>query len=321
MYATLIYIRLKQLSRQGKSSVFMYVLLGLIALFVCAATVVYFNKSGSLAKASGLCLGLILMVTSVHFSREDRSFVYHHIYHPKVNLLTEYLFFTSPVLVGLLFTSYWWFVIPIISFLGVISVITYQTANRTGFLFISKLIPASNFEWIGGLRKQLVILAILYVLALAFIWVRILPLVLLWLVTTLIMSFYNHAEGIDLLRANHDNAKKLLRKKFTHHALLLVVLYFPIALGNAFFNQGFVLINGLFLILQVFMLCFAIAFKYANYQPNQYNQGNIITSLVAFGGIVPFMIPLPAIMAVSYYFKAIENLQTYFNDQHQQPSC
>lgn len=314
MYVTLINVHLKQLAHQGKSKTFIYVLLGLMACVVFGLSYLFFNQTAAFVHVAAVCFGLMLIVLSVHVARADRHFVYHHIPHPELNFFTAYVFFTAPVLLGLLLSKFWWLVFVVFLCFGLISSVKYQSVNRTRFLFISKLIPASNFEWIGGWRKQFVPLLLLYLLALSLVWVRILPLVLLWFITTTIMSFYNDAEGINVLKANHTSAKKILYAKFKNHAFLMLVLYLPVAILNAIFNEGFVLINMVFLLLQVIILWFAIAYKYANFQPGTNHQGSIITAIVAFGGIVPFMIPVPAVMAINYYFKALENLQTYFND-------
>lgn len=314
MYVTLINVHLKQLAQQGKSKTFIYVMLGLLACAVFSLSFLFFKLSTSFVQVAAFCFGLILIVLSVHVTRADRHFVYHHIPHPELNFFNVYVFFTAPVLFGLLLSKFWWLVFVVFLCFGLMSSIKFQSVNRTRFLFISKLIPASNFEWVGGWRKQFVPLLLLYLLALSLVWIRILPLVLLWFITTTMMSFYNDAESINVLKANYTSAKKFLYAKFKNHAFLMLVLYLPVTILNAILNDGFVLINMVFLLLQVIMLWFAIACKYANYQPGTNHQGSIITAIVAFGGIVPFMIPVPAVMAINYYFKALENLQTYFND-------
>jgi hypothetical protein len=86
----------------------------------------------------------------------------------------------------------------------------------------------------------------------------------------------------------------------------------PILAFNTFFHPGMWLVNFLFLLVQISMLVFAIAYKYSSYKPNEdAGKNNIVLSLVSAGSVFPFFLPVPTIMAIVYFPKAIKNLNRF----------
>ncbi len=154
-----------------------------------------------------------------------------------------------------------------------------------------------------------------YLLAVAFCWFRILPLFLLWFLTTMIISFYSECESIQVLRESGETPGKFLLHKLYRHSRYIIILYTPLILINTIFNPGYLLINLLFVPVQVALVCFAIGLKYSSYRPNTMQTGNnILLTIIAFLVALPYLLPLPAVLSLVYFYKARNNLKYYLND-------
>jgi hypothetical protein len=311
MATALIRIRLKQLARQSTNSAFMYGLLLIVSALVAGVCFIGYSDAQI---TPVVCGAVILVVVSMHFSRSDSLFVYRQLAQPQQAIFMEYLFFTAPLSIPALLTPHWYCSFIITALLYAIAQIKHQKKQRVRLKKLSAVISPSHFELLSGFRKSLFPVLICYILAFAFSWVRILPLFFLWLITVQIMSFYSRSEPLEMLRANDKPAAVLLRSKLLRHSMIIAILYLPVAILNACFVEDFWWINLLVLALQVTLICFAICYKYSVYRPKTSDNGSILFGLVAFSGIVPVLLPVPAIMCMSYYFRARQNLNDYLND-------
>ena len=191
----------------------------------------------------------------------------------------------------------------------------YRFKQKTYFKNIGAVILPSNFEWISGFRKSFFYLIPIYILALAFCWVRIFPLFLLWFVTVTIASFYQECEPLQILKEGSMSPQKFLKRKMIQHSKMLFLLYAPVLIANTVFNTGNWFVNLLFIPTQIALLCFSICLKYSNYYPNKnLIMNNMILALVSVGSIIPYFLPVPLLMAFDYYSKAKNNLKNYLND-------
>jgi hypothetical protein len=311
MVGTLVHIRIRQLGRQSKSPSFIYVLLAAVSAGVAYVS---YTASHNLDTAWIITGLLASVITLLHSSRADSDFVYHHIARPQAAIVTEYLVCSVPVWLPVLFTQQWYCALFFAGWAAGLSFLRINRRQKTRFKQLSSVIAPADFELLSGSRKQMIPLTVCYVAALAFAWVKVLPLFLLWLMSVQVMAFYSEHESIDLLRANGATPRALLHRKLLRHPLRLLLIYIPVVALNAFFYPDFIIINILFLFLQASLLCFAICYKYTHYDPRTTDGGSIITGLISLSGIVPFLLPLPAIMCISYYFRAIHTLKTYLND-------
>ncbi len=222
---------------------------------------------------------------------------------------------TFPFSAPSLFTTNWLCFPILITSLYPITFLKYTLRKKTFFKNITAIIPASNFEWVSGFRKSFLLLIPLYVLAAGFCWLRFLPLLLLFFTTIVIVGFYNECESLQMVREGSFSSETFLKQKLLRNCIYLLLLYIPILLINALFNAEYLFINSFFMLTQLSMVCFSICFKYANYQPNQDAATNNVTVLVvSLCSIIPYLLPIPLIMAFSYYGKAKNNLTHYLND-------
>ena len=187
--------------------------------------------------------------------------------------------------------------------------------QKTNLSQLSKVLLTNNFEWLSGIRKYPVQLFILCLLALATCWIKIIPLFSLWLLTSIVSSFYYECEPLQILFASEKNAKQFLIKKIKMHTLQLIIVFSPIIIINSVFNPDAILINLIFVLIQIMFLWFAILIKYSVYSPNDnLTQNTVLVNFALFGSVIPFLLPVPIIMNIRNYKKAVSNLNFYFND-------
>lgn len=262
-----------------------------------------------------IIIAFALVCFWLQFYRKDKSFVYKHLPHPNLQIFLEYAALTFPFSIPSIVTKSWYCYPTLLFLLFLISFFRPEIRNRIMFKNLSSIIPPANFEWISGFRKQYVAIIFVYLLALAFSWFKILPLFLLWLLTGSITSFFTECESIQVLRENDKSSPVYLFYKIKVAIIYLVILYLPIIIINTVFNPDFLFLNLLFILMQISVVCFAIFLKYSVYQPNVVLGGNtIILSVILFSSALPYLLPVPAIMSVVYFYKAKNNLKQYLND-------
>jgi hypothetical protein len=309
---TLLNIRLIQIKRElNDTGLRILILFGLLCFLIYVSFITYQKTP----EAYYLTAVLLFICFSIQSTRHDKAFVYSHIEKPQFEIYSEYLFLTLPFAAGSLFTANWFCYPILLATLFVIPFFKYTLPQKTYFKNITSIIPASHFEWISGFRKSFLFLIQLYILSISICWFKILPLFLLWFITIMIASFYNEFEPVQMLREGNYSSKRFLRQKLYRHSKYLLLLYAPVLLVNTIFNFEYWVVNLLFIPVQLSLLCFAICLKYSTYQPAKSSAGNsIIFSLVSLGSILPYLLPVPLVMAFIYYGKAKNNLNNYLND-------
>jgi hypothetical protein len=131
----------------------------------------------------------------------------------------------------------------------------------------------------------------------------------------MIAEFYKEFEPIQILREGNYSSNQFLRQKLYRHSKSLLIIYVPVLLINTIFNFEYWAVNLLFIPVQLSLLCLAICLKYSAYQPAKSSAGNsIIFAFVSLGSVIPFLLPVPLVMALIYYGKAKNNLNNYLND-------
>jgi hypothetical protein len=312
---TLVRVRLCQARKQLNSLGMFYSLL--LFSFLCFAIFYIFLAYGQKDKSLYVFSATILVFIGIHFSRSDREFVHNHIADPVQNIFSEYFIFSLPFTLPSLFTAHWFYFPSLIFSAYLIAHIKVSFKRRTLFPHLSKIIPSQNFEWLGGLRKNLTPVIILWLLAIISCRIRILPLVFLWFIVVTVTSFYQQCEPLQILYASAETPKKLVMQKIAKHTALILIIFFPVLVVNSIFNPDLLLINLIFLLVQITVLIFSILLKYTTYIPNENLKGNtILLSTVTIGALIPFLLPIPIIMCFRNYGRSVKNLNHYFNDPH-----
>lgn len=308
----LIKIRFLQIKREARAA-------GIYTIPVAAAIIflVYFCSEIYKIEKSAWLLTALLALTclSIQVNRKDKAFVYSHIEKSFSEIYSEYIALTLPFSITALLTSHWFCYPALLIFLLPIPLIKFNVKRRTLFRKISLIISATDFEWISGIRKSFALIVPLYLLALGFSWLRILPIFILWFITISILPFYNECESIHILREGNYPTLKFLKRKIARHFKYIFFLTAPVLIINTIFNFEDWLVNFIFIPIQFSLLVFAISLKYTFYTPNQkLASKNILLSLVSFSSVIPYFLPVPMIMSVIYYRKAKINLRNYLDD-------
>ncbi|MBL0048830.1 MAG: hypothetical protein IPP32_12125 [Bacteroidetes bacterium] len=306
---TLLKIRFYQLKREFRDLGYIALLLPGLLWFLIFISYKNYQKIPEAFQLTGV---LFLICLLLQLIRKDKTFVYTHLQNPRLELFVEYICFTFLFAAPALVTDNW-YCFPILTFAQfLLTFLKKSIPFKTRFKQLSKLIPAQDFEWISGFRKSYYLFIPLYTLALGFSWFRIVPLALQWLITSSALSFYTENEDLHVLRVEKLGARLFLEEKMWRHAKMLLLLCAPIVLINTLFNLEYATLNLLFLVAQVALLCCAIVYKYALYQPNtKANGSSIVLSLISLCALLPYLLPIPIFMTFYYYQRAKSNLQTY----------
>lgn len=308
----LLNIRFIQIRRELTQAGFGALVLAAIFIFLIYITYYVFQKTPD---AYYLAAALLAFCVYMQMNRRDKSFVYVHIRNPYRAIYAEYLILILPFISTSLFSPNWYVFPILISVLWSVPYLKFTFQQRANFKNISNLIKASDFELLGGFRKSFMFLIPLYLLSLGLSWFRIAPLFFLWLINVNIISFYSESEPLNILKEGNYSPHKFLILKIFRHSKYILLLFLPILVINTIFNPEFLLVNLLFTPLQLSLLCYSIFLKYSNYQPNRNPIGNsILLSLVSLGAILPYFLPIPVLLSVLTYRKAINNLKNFLND-------
>lgn len=293
--------------------------LGIFNLFYAGliSTLLFFiyQYSKTLNGAILVSIGLLFAVLSIHLNRKDSTFIHHHIEKPNKAIFWEYMPLYGLFILPVSFTVHWYFV-PIY-WLGIfaISFLSINASYRTRFSFLNQFIAPKHFEAISGLRQYLIPTSIIYALAWATCWVKGLPLFLLWTITAIGASFFTYAEPLHILRQTEKSPIGFLKHKACNYSKAMTILYSPIIILNFFMHPDLWFLQLPFLPIHLMLLVLAIFIKYANYRPNtDLRHIQTIMSINIFGGIIPFLMPLPIFFTVIYYFKAKNKLKYFLHD-------
>jgi hypothetical protein len=286
-----------------------------VLLFVGLLVLLAYRAYASLYPALALSGTLLLSCLSIHVSRNDLAFVRAQVENPEQAMRTEYIVFSLPFTLPALLTQHWYCFPLVCAGLGLLSGLKVRRRTRTPLRNLSRLLPASSFEWISGIRSNAVPVIALYLAALALSWLQFLPLFLLWVLGTLAASFYLECEPLHILRASDYAARRFLSEKLLRGNVLLLLWFGPVILINVLVLPAQWYIPVIFALLQHILLSFAIVFKYSLYAPGDRLSGNtVILAFASLSGLVPFLLPVPLCLGLLYYPKAIRNLNAYLHD-------
>ena len=285
----------------------------IIAALITALAYFFFNKTDN--KQFYFLAGVLYVLVRFHTSRKDLSYVIKHLENPLKQLIIEYQLFLLPFSIPSLFTQAWYvfFVIQVAGL--IVPFIKVSSANMVWFPNLSKYIPASQFEWLSGIRKNWLSILVFTLIAFVLSSVKLFPLVALCLVNITIMGFYTEGESRQMLTANSYIPKELMLSKIMFSIKAVLLINVPVVVINSIFNCDFIFINSLFLMYACLVIVFAVACKYNAYKPNTSLESiSIQFAFVFIALIFPQFMVLTVFITYYYYQKAIKNLGYYIHD-------
>jgi hypothetical protein len=333
MIFTVFKIRLLQFFRLLKEiGLIRIILLSLIFLFFSSMVFHNFVLPKNTIK-SLIAIGLLLL--TIHAYRKDKHFLMIVIKNPYPIYVGEYLLITLPFFIIWLINNNWIgsgllmlivFIIPLIKikeilqYLGsnIMSVLN-PLSSRLNSKFTVRLpfISAISFEWISGIRRKLFILAPVYLFFLALSFKPFVAEVGLILLSVLISGFYFYGESREFIELFAKNPRQFIWKKIFINLKQLFIVYTPILVVSLIFQTStwYFLIAAL--IVSFLIQAFVIVFKYGLFEENaNLNRNMIILLFLSLFIFQPYFLPVPFVLAIRSYIKALENLKPYFYDQN-----
>ncbi len=183
---------------------------------------------------------------------------------------------------------------------------------RKKFTLQFALLPALCFEWAAHLRKMWVYYVLAYVAALALAQYMVAIAMTMIATTLLLLMAHLPAESLAMLQAPALPARQLLHKKLALHLLLYGALQLPMAIVLAAAHPAYWYIAPALLVAGAILQTFAVLYKYATYTPGLDRMGNIsILVMMAACYVTSYLMPVPLVMTMIYYFRAYKNLKQY----------
>ena len=310
---TLIKLRLQQLYKILLSAGIIRLL---FILSVFAFTVLFiFSKCAEKDFTRYITGAYLLIVLSIHLKRQDILFLKITFNHYKILIFIEYILFSTPLFVSLLYhknillSSIYTVLLLIVAHFHV----NYKKQSKS--LFFQNIIPGRCFEWKSGLRQYQYIIVILWFggLFIAFYFATV-PLVL-FILGMIILSFYEKSEPLSILIYIEFSTNKLLIDKIKTHAIIFSILTLPLIIAFIVFHTNYWYIVLIELMIFLTIHIFIVLSKYAYYEPNTITSGSQIMSVLAVSSVfIPFLIPVIWILSFYLFYKAKTNLNIYLND-------
>lgn len=282
----------------------------IVALVSCVSFFVFNHQKQIGLYAAGI---VVYLFHNFHKNRRDFAFITKHFERAKFQILIEYQLFLLPVSISCLFTNYWYcfFILHVLVF--TIPFVNFKTKNTFKFSFITRFFK-DDFIFISGVRRNLVLLIILFLLALALSPLKLFPLVTLFLFNNVIFSFYEANESVQMLQASQQTPKQLIASLLNSGVKKMVLVNFPILLINSIFNPDLWMFNMYFFAYNVLILATVIALKYESYQyKNSVSNHQIKLIVMILGLFIPYLFPLAIIFYVQSRAGAIKNLSHYLD--------
>ncbi|MFZ4520893.1 MAG: hypothetical protein ACOYNC_04275 [Bacteroidales bacterium] len=250
----------------------------------------------------------------VHNTRKDYHFLTAIGLQPQKIYLAEYVVFTLPLTVLLLWAGLY---IHALAFCAILFFITFAIPSKAQ---ISKrpisigIIPAGMFEWQGGIRKNLVVIIVFYIAGLAGFYQVWIPALSLLFLTLVFISFYSEYEPLNTLAASGYGSRQFIQTKLLRHTGSFTLLLLPLLLSALAYGEFHWEITGYFLA-SVNMVVFSILLKYYQYRPGAYSGAHqLLTMLVC---LISIILPVALILIfcnLFLFFGADGNLKKYLND-------
>lgn len=286
--------------------------LGYWALIIAAAAAYVFHEIAliSFAHAAALSGAVAMALYSYHLNRKDRGFIDHYLEHPVRQILFNYHLLILPLTLAVAVAGHWQLSVLAHALISLISLLR-PWGKTARLLFISRFVPAGQFEWISGIRKNFYTLTVLSALALVLSPVKLFGLAPLLLINSSFISFYAFSEPLLMFNPTHLSPAGFLRSKVNYFTKMLLFTNVPLLAVNAGFNPDSAWFALCFLFAFLLLGACSVYIKYAHYQPNQ-SQGFHIDQLILFSSVLlPYLLPLAIVLYYTNRKKALANLSHY----------
>jgi hypothetical protein len=258
--------------------------------------------------------GTLLMVLGLHQRRGDHHFLQRHVPGSRVAMAIEYGALTVPVAFALLLSGAWRFAGLLFCVYAIPWVPVVRSSGVRGRV-LRRWIPAPLFEWRALVQGSYPWPVLLWLSAMVFCWLPVLPLFLVGVIAMLVAGAQEQCEPRAMLLATASDGRTFLRIKVLGSLRIMLILIVPVLIGATLFRPEWWWIHGLIGAGMLVLMAYAIVLKYANYRPDirlEANGANV--AVAALFAILPGLSLVPLIMLLTEWPKAHANLNAYFHD-------
>jgi len=312
MISLILKLRLRQIVRelQALGPIYSLILLaGLVFLIRFAYLSVYSFQNISL-----LLVGWSAVLLTIHVKRKDRRFLSRLSFSSKYIFIVEYLMVSIPIII-IVGRCFPYLLIPFLVFVYLLALfkITKEKFKTTTKNY--SFIPSQLFEWRAGIRSlSFYVFISIYLSSYVGLYFPYMSLVMCWILNSIICSFYQQTESRFMLRSMASNSKQLIIRRIFLAYKAQSILLVPIHILYAIIYTDQIIISLVAYLLFAIILIFCIISKYAFYEPNQSSgPSSIYLGLGQLSVFIPILIPLPILLSIAWYPKAIKKLNYYFH--------
>lgn len=307
-----VLLRLRWLQLRRALPTYGIVLLALAVLF--ALGLMHRAVLQDASYAAYIAGGTLLTVWGLHQRRPDLHFLHRHVPKARLALVLECGVLVLPVLVVLGLAGAWLSALVLLAAGALPWLPVVRTSGVRGS-WLRRWIPARLFEWRGLVQGTHPWGVLMWLAALAFCWLPVLPHFLLGIVALMAAGTQELCEPRAMLLATAPDARALLRSKVFGALRLMLVVELPVLVAATLFQPDWWWVHVGFGLGLLTLVAYAVVLKYAHYQPNERLSANgANVSIAALFAILPGLSVVPLLMLLTEVPKARANLSAYFHD-------
>lgn len=276
---------------------------------------------------------IFFSIGAIHLSRKDKHFLNSITQKSYLINWSEYLLLSLPVLVAFAIYHNWQGILGVLAIIFLIPILFHKTINHSllGSVFRFILNPINvkfdlntnfsipflsplAFEWITGIRRSFIALVPVYLIVTCFSFKLLVAPIGIIVLALFISGFYYEGESRELIEVFAKSPKEFIWRKIKMACTQLVCIALPILLISLIFQTETWFYNIIALVLSALILAITIILKYSLFAENSnLNKNGNITAINIAGILLPIIWPLPLIMGIIHYRKALKKLKPYFN--------
>lgn len=153
---------------------------------------------------------------------------------------------------------------------------------------------------------------IIYTLSYIALPIPYLPMILLFFTTTLIASFYDENEEVEMLTRFGKTGTDIFITKCIMHVRFLLLLYLPVMALSSIIHTQIFIYNLMFLLSQSILIIFLLTTKYKHYTP-QYSpiKNSNFTATMVLLSIMPIFFLIPGLYVLMMSKKSIQRINLF----------
>ena len=210
-------------------------------------------------------------------------------------------------------------ILELLVVVGIIGLVSVRYKSTKTFAFIpvriTSLIPVPGIEWYSGYRRWGLQLLLFYLLSIGLSFLPFASLFLLSFLTFVISGFYTHGESLAILNAGNLGASAFLKQKILRHSKFTGLFLLPVLIIYVLQHPEHWYIALIAWFVYMINIFYFITLKYALYRPDKkLTADSIWVALLFASTLIPFLFPIPIIVALRNYSLSKINLKIYLDD-------